>query len=56
MKLAVALLAVAVFAFPSRAADNDDNLDLLVTVIASTDDPAAQADMLRGLAAALEGK
>jgi len=56
MKLAVALLAVAVLAFPSRAADNDDNLDLLVTVIALTDDPAAQADMLRGLAAALEGK
>ncbi|HSI35543.1 MAG: c-type cytochrome [Phycisphaerae bacterium] len=56
MKLAVALLAVVVFAFPARAADNDDNLDLLVTVIASTDDPAAQADMLRGLAAALEGK
>lgn len=51
------LIALLLAAVPIRAEDKpDESLDLLVTVIAATEEPAAQADMLRGLASALEGK
>jgi hypothetical protein len=34
----------------------DDTIGLLIGVLKETDDPAAQADMLKGLNAAMEGK
>jgi putative heme-binding domain-containing protein len=40
----------------AAADDADDTIGLLVTVLKDTADPAAQADMLKGLNAAMEGK
>ena len=41
----------------ARAQDGgDDTIGLLIGVLKETEDPAAQADMLRGLNAAMEGK
>src|SRR4051794_29265413 len=62
MRLAVVclLLAVSALTIPvtrARGADEaDDTLALLVGVLKDTADPAAQADILRGLNAAMEGK
>jgi putative heme-binding domain-containing protein len=39
-----------------RADDADDTIGLLIGVLKDTADPAAQADMLKGMNAALEGK
>ncbi len=53
----VMLLAVGIVARAEDKPDaGDDTLALLVDVIKSTEDPASQADMLRGLSAAMEGK
>jgi putative heme-binding domain-containing protein len=53
--LAVALVSVAGVARAQDGGD-DDTIGLLVGVLKDTADPGAQADMLRGMNAALEGK
>jgi putative heme-binding domain-containing protein len=49
---------LGLFAPLSRAQDagGDDTIGLLIAVLKDTDDTAAQADMLKGLNAAMEGK
>lgn len=60
--LALSVMVTALLAPRGLAAEKaaegggDDTLALLVDVLKTTDDPAAQADMLRGLVAAMEGK
>lgn len=58
MRFVVMMVAVmlGVSAGTVRADDTDDTLQLLLGVIKETNDPAAQADMLKGLNAAMEGK
>ena len=54
--LTLALVAPNPAARAQDAAAEDDTIGLLLTVLKDTADPAAQADMLRGINAALEGK
>src|SRR5688572_9924787 len=53
-------LLIVALGFPAPAAPaqdgGDDTIGLLIGVLKDTDDPAAQADMLKGLNAAMEGK
>src|SRR5438105_10162602 len=50
------LLIVLAFGGMARADDSDETLGLLIGVLKDTSDPAAQADMLKGMNAAMEGK
>ena len=53
----MSVLSIAFVAVPvARADDADDTIGLLIGVLKDTADPAAQADMLKGMNAALEGK
>ena len=54
--LSLALIAPTPAARARDAGGEDDTIGLLVSVLKDTADPAAQADMLRGINAALEGK
>lgn len=54
--LVFALLACLCPPALTHADESDDTLGLLVGVLKETTDPAAQADILRGLNAAMEGK
>jgi putative heme-binding domain-containing protein len=58
MKWIVLLIVLPGLLAPAvRAQDGgDDTIGLLISVLKDTDDPAAQADMLKGLNAAMEGK
>jgi putative heme-binding domain-containing protein len=56
MKYAL-LLLLALFIAPCAFADDaDDTIGLLIGVLKDTADPAAQADLLKGMNAAMEGK
>jgi putative heme-binding domain-containing protein len=51
------VVVIGSIAAPAPAQDGgDDTIGLLIGVLKETDDPAAQADMLKGLNAAMEGK
>jgi hypothetical protein len=54
--LSIALVCAGPVARAQNAGGDDDTIGLLVGVLKDTADPAAQADMLRGMNAALEGK
>jgi putative heme-binding domain-containing protein len=50
------ILALLAGSFAAFADDNDDTIGLLIGVLKDTADPAAQADLLRGMNSAMEGK
>src|SRR5438270_5717784 len=50
------LVLIAIGGVARAADDSDDTLGVLLGVLKDTSDPAAQADMLRGMNAAMEGK
>ena len=54
--LRTALIATLLLGLWQRAFAQEDNMAILVEVLKATDDPSAQADMLKGMVGALEGK
>src|SRR5687768_5856890 len=54
--LLIVALGFSAPAAPAQDGGGDDTIGLLIGVLNQTDDPAAQADMLKGLNAAMEGK
>ena len=60
LRAAVALLVITVLIAPLRATDGaapaDEGVALLIDVLKTSDDPAFQLDILKGINAALEGR
>jgi putative heme-binding domain-containing protein len=56
LSVAIVVATVPAARAQEAAGGEDDTIGLLVGVLKDTPDPAAQADMLRGINAALEGK
>src|SRR6187402_1938994 len=52
----VMLLCAFVVSPPARGDEADETIGLLLGVLKDTADPAAQADMLKGMNSAMEGK